>query len=220
MNIQKLTLITAIVIGLAVVGLIVYQRLQPNPAPASASGPVELNYEGQPRLGPVDAPVTIAIFEDFNCPACRFFEETIFPQIERDYIRTGQAQLYFFNYQFLGPNSITAGLASLCAHDQNEAAFWEYKTMIYRVQEPNNQNWANPQRLQELASNIGDLDAVALRQCIDDRRFEERLTQNRNIGTAAGVQGTPSVFVNGVRIDNGNNFALIQSEIERVLGSN
>ena len=94
-NTQRLTLITAIIVALAIIGIIIYSRFQPattTATPAAANG--ELSYDDQPRLGEADAPVTLAVFEDFKCPACKFFTESVLPQIKRDYIDEGQAQLF------------------------------------------------------------------------------------------------------------------------------
>ena len=202
MKAQRLTLITGVVIALALVGIIVYSQFQPDPATPSVAADGELSYDGQPVLGDADAPVTIAVFEDFKCPACAFFEESAFPQIERELVDTGEAKVVFFNYPFLGPDSTTAAIASECAYSQSESAFWEYKTILYRSQGPESQQWATPSRLTELAETyVPDLDSEALRSCIEERTFEDEVAAEREMGTAAGVQGTPSVFVNGEKVE-------------------
>ena len=202
MKAQRLTLMTGVVIALALVGIIVYSQFQPEPTAPSAAANGELNYEGQPVLGDAAAPVTIAVFEDFKCPACAFFEESAFPRVERELVDTGAAKVVFFNYPFLGPDSTTAAIASECAFSQSESAFWEYKTILYRSQGPENQRWATPARLTELAETyVPDLDSEALSSCIEERAFEGEVTAEREMGTAAGVQGTPSVFVNGEKVE-------------------
>ena len=202
MKAQRLTLITGVVIALALVGIIVYSQFQPEPTAPSVAADGELNYEGQPVLGDANAPVTIAVFEDFKCPACAFFEENAFPQIERELVDTGEAKIVFFNYPFLGPDSTTAAIASECAYTQSESAFWEYKTILYRSQGPESQQWATSARLTELAETyIPDLDSEALNACIEERTFEDEVAAEREMGTAAGVQGTPSVFVNGTKVE-------------------
>lgn len=218
---QRLTLITAAVVAAALIAIIIYSRFQPSPsasaAPTNASA--ELSYDDQPRLGEADAPVVLAVFEDFKCPACGFFTQTILPQLERDYIDPGQAQLYFFNFPFLGPDSTTAALAGECAYRQNEAAFWEFKKIIFRAQGPENQAWASAARLEELAGNLGDLDAAELRTCVEEARYTDAVGADLEMGRAAGVTGTPSLYVNGEKLESANAYAAVQAAIDEALAS-
>ena len=216
---SKLMMTTAVAALLAVVGIFVYSRQ----SGASAGGPVaatgDISYEGQPRLGEVEAPVVLALFEDFRCPACRYFSLEILPELERDYIETGRAQLYFFNYPILGPESRTAALAAECAYEQNEAAFWDYKTILFRAQGGESQAWATPSRLEELADNLGELDAGALRQCTDDAARAGAVDDDSRIGRAAGVSGTPSLFIDGEAVENANDYGAVKALIDAKLGS-
>lgn len=210
---QRLTLVTFIVLALIAVGAIVYFRVAPQQqATVEASG--ELDLTGQPRLGQEDAPVEIAVFEDFKCPACQFFDAEVMPQIERELIGTGQAKLYFLNYPFIGPDSTVAATAGECVYEQNEAAFWNYKNFVFRAQGPESQEWATPAFLTDIArNNLPAVDADALQSCIEDETYAERVASEREMGTAAGVQGTPSVFVNGERVEDFQ-FATIQAAVE------
>ena len=220
MNTQRLTLITAAIVAVALIGIIIYSRLQPSPAtPTQSNASAELTYDDQPRLGDPDAPVVLAVFEDFKCPACKFFEENVLPQLERDYIATGQAQVYFFNFPFIGPDSTTAAIAGECAYQQNEAAFWEYKTILFRAQGPESQQWATPARLEELANNLGDLDAAALRECTEEDRYADLVASERRLGEDAGVTGTPSLYIDGVKLENANDYSAVQTAIDEALAS-
>ena len=210
---QRLTLVTFIVLALVAVGAIVYFRVAPQQAEtANASG--ELDLRGQPLLGQADAPVEIVVFEDFKCPACQFFDAEVMPQIERELIDTGQAKLYFLNYPFIGPDSTVAATAGECVYQQNEAAFWDYKTLVFRAQGPESEAWATPTFLADVArDNLPDLDADALQSCIEDETHAEQVASEREMGDAAGVQGTPSVFVDGERLEDFQ-FATVQAAVE------
>lgn len=210
---QRLTLVTFIVLALVAVGAIVYFRVAPQQAEtANASG--ELDLSGQPLLGQADAPVEIAVFEDFKCPACQFFDAEVMPQIERELVDTGQAKLYFLNYPFIGPDSAVAANAGECVYQQDEVAFWDYKTFVFRAQGPESEAWATPAFLADVArDNLPALDADALQSCIEDETYAEQVASEREMGNAAGVQGTPSVFVNGERLEDFQ-FATIQAAVE------
>ena len=198
---QKLTAYTAMALIVLIIGAIVYVQVVRGQS-SEASATAELDLSEQPSLGEAGAPVQIALFEDFKCPACKYFTETVFPQLKEEFVDSGQAEVYFVNYPFLSPDSTTAALASECVYAQDEAAFWQYKTQVFEAQGPESEAWATPELLTELVEeHLPDIDAGALRTCILERRFAERVSEERRMGEAAGVNGTPSVFVNGVQVE-------------------
>ena len=135
----------------------------------------------------------------------------------RNYIDTGAVRSYFLNFQFLGPDSVTAGIAGECAYEQNPAAFWNYKTYIYRLQGPESEIWATPERLLDIAREyVPELDINELETCLREQRYEEEVEADRLIGQAAGVQGTPTVFVDGTMLENGS-YPMVQEAIEAAL---
>jgi protein-disulfide isomerase len=209
---QRLTLVTLGVIALVVLGIVLYARLAPRAAAGAAGG--ELTFEGRPMLGDPEAPVEIAVFEDFKCPACAYFDEDILPRVERELIQTGQARMYFIHYPFLGPDSTTAAIASECAYRQDEAAFWDFKTYIFRSQGDETQEWATPARLADIArNNVPALDADELRACTEEERYADVIRADRELGNRAGVRGTPTVLVNGVALDSFS-FEAIQAAVQ------
>lgn len=209
---QRLTLVTLVILALGFVGFLVYRQFAPQEtATVDASGEIDLT--GQPMLGDENAPVAIAVFEDFKCPACQFFDAEVMPQLERELIDTGQARLYFINYPFLGPDSTTAAIAGECLHEQDPAAFWEYKTLLFRSQGPESEAWATPAFLADVArDNLPDIDADALQACTEAETYTEQVAADRAMGDAAGVQGTPSVFIDG-ELQESFQFADIQSAV-------
>ncbi len=211
---QKITLYTAIALILAIIAVIVYVQL---PRTGTSNGATELIYEGQPAKGAVNAPVKVALFEDFKCPACASFDENILPRLERDYVDSGKVQLFFINFQFLGPDAVSAGIASECAYAQSESAFWDYKTFIYRSQEPESREWATPTRLVEIAQTyVPELDATELSSCLSERRYSDAVSEDRAMGERLGVNSTPSVFVNGEKVASPS-YGAIRTAIEQAL---
>lgn len=214
---QRLTLVTLIVLALGLVGFLVYRQFAPQAAAQNVSGELEL--DGQPMLGDPNAPVAIAVFEDFKCPACQYFDAEVMPQIERELIDTGRARFYFMNYPFIGPDSSTAAAAGECVYNQAPEAFWDFKTFVFRSQGPESDEWATPAFLADVArNNLPDLDADALQSCTEDETFAEDVTADRAMGEAAGVQGTPAVFING-QLQENFQFADIESAVEAAGGA-
>lgn len=191
MNIQKLTATTAIVLIVAVLGIMVYVRLAPAANPATAvTG--ELDLSRAPLLGNPEAPLAMVLFESFTCPACRVFEENDLPRLVREFVDTGQARLYFVHFQ-LDEAATTAGIAAECVRAQSEAGFWEYKTVLYRTQQ---QGFAQARLLSLARDYVPGLELSAFETCLSERRTEERVRSDFTMASRAGVNATPTVFVN------------------------
>ncbi len=215
---QKLTVYTAIALIVLIVGAIVYVQIgRGQGSEISANG--ELDLSQQPSLGEEGAPVQIALFEDFKCPACRNFTESVFPQIERELVQSGQAEIYFVNFPLpLGPDSVTAAIATECVYEQDAAAFWDYKTYLFRAQGPESQEWATPALLTDIAREyVPSVDADQLSTCINEQQFADRVEAERAMGAAAGVNSTPSVFVNGERVERPT-FEAIRTAVQNASG--
>ena len=210
---RALTLVTVVAV-VAIFAIILVNRGQAPAAAQLQTTDVDFQIERQPVLGDPDAPVTIVSFEDYRCPSCRSFEETVKPQIVSEFIETGQANLVSINFPVLGPESVTAAVAAECVYAQDPAQFWDYKAAVYRVQGPQNQSWATPARLVEVAhESAPDIDHEQLSQCIENRDTEQEVDADRQIARQAGVSGTPTVFVDNQRLPNWQ-IATVRSAVE------
>ncbi len=141
----------------------------------------------RPSLGPANAPVVVVEFGDFHCSFCkRFHDETITPLLQH----YGDQILYVYrDFPILGPDSLQAALAASCAYDQN--AFWDFHDRLY----------ADPSELTrdkflQYAQDLG-LDMDTFTQCYDTGAHQDAVVQDYNDGTALGVGGTPTFFING-----------------------
>jgi len=150
-------------------------------------------------LGDPNAPVTVEVFEDFQCPACRAFTEQIEPQIVDTYVATGEVYYIFRHFPFIDDRaprneSDQAASASMCAADENR--FWDYHDMLFANWNGENQGAFNDKRLVAFAEAIG-LDMAAFNACFEANSHEEEIKSDEQMGRDSGVTGTPSVMVNG-----------------------
>jgi protein-disulfide isomerase len=150
-------------------------------------------------MGNPDAPVRIDVFEDFQCPACQFFTQSVESQVITDLLSTGQVYYVFRHYPFLDDRSATkesdqAANASLCAADQER--FWDYHDLLYTNWSGENQGSFSNRRLVAFAEEL-NLDMDAFNSCFDEKRFQDQIDQDIQDALRMGISGTPSVFVNG-----------------------
>jgi len=117
-------------------------------------------YSGIPQdgttLGETDAPVTVYLYEDFQCPFCGQFSREMFPRLVDDYVRDGKARLVSETMVFLGPDSVTAARAALAAGEQNH--YWPYYSLLYANQEAENSGYVTDDFLRGLAEKTPGLE--------------------------------------------------------------
>jgi protein-disulfide isomerase len=196
---RRILVVLGIVAAAAVIAAIV---IVPSLLPAGdvvMITPVERPMADGTAMGDPQAPVTIEVFEDFQCSACKTYSEQIAPQVKDAYVATGEVYYIFRQYPFLDDNaprkeSDQAANASMCAADENR--FWDYHDMLFANWNGENQGSFNDKRLVAFAEAL-DLDMAAFRPCFDDNLHADEINNDLELGRELGVTGTPSVFVNG-----------------------
>jgi protein-disulfide isomerase len=191
--------IVAVAAGLLVIALLAVFRDQPAAAPASvtvvaASAPAGVPAAGF-TLGRAAAPVTIDVFEDFQCPACLRWGDTVFPRLAANELTGGQAKLVFHGFAFLGPESRDAGRAAWAAARQGR--FWDMWATLYANQGRRENGGAFARdRLVGMAGAIG---LEANRFAADYASTEAGRAVADGVAEASrlGISGTPTLLVNG-----------------------
>ena len=153
------------------------------PAPFRA----ELHGDG-PVQGDASAPVTIVVFEDFQCPFCKQVHETLERVVARykDKVRLVHRD---FPLDALHPAAWRAHEAARCAEQQGK--FWEYRNLLYA-----NAPAASPEQLGRYASDAG-VDPAAFGRCVEGDRFKAEIEADVKEGERLGINGTPAFFING-----------------------
>jgi protein-disulfide isomerase len=150
-------------------------------------------------LGSPDAPVTVEVWEDFQCPFCQRFTFEIEPALVEQYVETGEVRLVFRNLAFLGDESHWAAVAASLAADQN--MFWPFHDYLFANLRGENVGSYDLERLQEIGEAVGlDMDAFrdGLRLENARERFATIQAEARRDAGALGINATPTVTVNGV----------------------
>jgi protein-disulfide isomerase len=217
---QRLITIGLIVLGAAlVVFAVVWQPLSSVGEIVTVTPAALPNADGV-TLGDPNAPVTIDVFEDFQCPACKSFTENTEPLVIQNLVATGQARYVFHNYPFLDGNSVgssgesdQAANASMCANEQDK--FWEMHSILYANLGVENQGAFSDRRLQAMAESIG-LDMDAFNSCFNANKYEAEIQADFDLGEEMGVSGTPTVFVNGNRVGAPGKVASYQEIVDAV----
>jgi protein-disulfide isomerase len=141
-----------------------------------------------PSRGPADARVTIVEFSDFECPFCSRAHGTV-EEVMRTY--AGKVKLVFRQLPLnMHPNAFKAAEASLCAHEQGR--FWEYHDVLFK-----NREKLQVADLKQHATQLG-IDTGKFNECLDSGKMASTVREDMKAAEAAGVNGTPAFFINGV----------------------
>lgn len=157
-----------------------------------------LKYEKQPHLGDPSAKVKVIEFADFKCPACKKWEETYMPRLQKDFIDTGKIELFFTNYAFIDRDSIMAASAGEAIAAQSNEKFWEFKSKLYAHQGDETQIWATPEFLLDLVKkNIDGIDYDRFASDLKSHAYMLPVKEDFKTAGYYGVNGTPQFMVNG-----------------------
>lgn len=168
------------------------QQQQQTPASGQELNASSLIASGAPFKGDPDAEVALVDFSDFQCTNCQRFATQTEPQIARDYIDNGRVVLIFKQFPIFGPDSLTAAMASMCAHDQGK--FWEYHDHLYENQGVENSGWASISNMKKFAGDLG-LDRQQFDACLDSGEYRSYVEGDLELALGLGFPGTPSFVV-------------------------
>ena len=138
--------------------------------------------------------IVIDIWEDPQCPVCKNFEDSFGDYVD-SLVREKKATVRFHVLSFLGDESVRAANASFCAADEGQ--YLDFHHALYAVQSPleNSGFWSN-ETLIAIGAKIG-IKSDKFTKCVSDGEKVDLVKANYDSMPKFGVQGTPTVFING-----------------------
>ena len=142
------------------------------------------------------AVTTIDVWEDPQCPVCKYFEEANGEYLD-SLIREKKATVRFHVLSFLGDESVRAANASFCAADEGQ--YLNFHKALYAVQSSveNSGFWSN-ETLVKMGKKIG-ITSTTFEDCVNKGSKVDLVQAHSDSMSKYGVQGTPTVFINGKR---------------------
>ncbi len=135
-------------------------------------------------------------------------------QIDEAYVKTGQVRIVSKNLAVHGEQSVKLAEAVLCAGDQGK--FWDYADGLWEDDYTGRLTAVDPAALKARASDL-KLDAASFGACLDSGKYTQRVQQEGEEAQAKGVTGTPTFFVNDVKIVGAQPFAVFKQAIDNAL---
>jgi hypothetical protein len=91
--------------------------------------------EGEPFIGNPDAPTTLAVYYDYQCPYCQQFELQVMPRLIQEYVSTGKTRIVFKDFQFLGEDSTTAAVYARAVWEAQPEKFYPWYVAVMTAQD-------------------------------------------------------------------------------------
>jgi len=157
------------------------------PAPKLLDDPVPIPTLGSPVTGPANARITLVEFSDFQCPYCSKAVAQIDATLKA---YPNDVRLIFKQYPLDShPEAAISAAASLAAHRQGK--FWPMHDVMFA-----NRPKLSRQSILAWAKEIG-LDMNRFTADLDSDAIRKTVLRDQADGDKAGVEGTPTVFLNG-----------------------
>lgn len=196
----------ALAVGLVIIALAFFRPGGPPPtdeltAPI-AQVPAGLTLDR--TLGNPDAPVTVEIWSDFQCPACRQLAVSVEPSIISSFVVPGTARLVYRDAAFQGQRGdpqydelVEAAAGARCAAGQGR--FWQMHDWLFANWDGENEGAFRPERLRSIAGAAG-LELPAYDTCMAAGDKQASVRSETQQGLTLGIDSTPTLFVNGLAV--------------------
>lgn len=174
----------------------------------------EINSSGNPFLGRVDASVTLYYWFDFQCPFCKQFDEEVLPVLIDKYVVPGEIKVVFMNYQFLGPDSQTAGIIGQAVWETSPKNYLKWHQGVFQKQDNSNGGWGNQNDILKVVQSIPEISLGDVSQLVlkNESAYREKINRDKDEGAKVNIKTTPSVLI-GRQVIRGVQPALVYTEL-------
>ena len=155
-----------------------------------------LSADVSPFQGPPNAPVTLVVFSDLQCPFCRRFANilTDLPAADRQMVKI----LFKHRPLVMHAWARQASLASICASLESNDSFWRLEEFLF-----SNQTAIAATNLEDkiaaFAKESGGIDFARMHECLMEGGGEETLLRDEKLAGLYHIDVVPTVFINGRR---------------------
>lgn len=182
----------------------------------------KIDVSGRPTRGNLNAKVTVVNYDDFECPFCSRMHATLFPGLLKEY---GDRVLFIYKdypLEEIHPWAVHAAVNANCLAAQNGDAYWDYADYLHANQSAINgekgrdgQN-AELDKLAALQAQKHNLDVAKVQACVK-AQSDKAVRASMHEGDSVGVDATPTMFVNGQKLDGAVPVDEVRAALDRAL---
>ena len=182
----------------------------------------KIDVTGRPTRGAKSSKVVVVNFDDFECPFCSRMHQELFPEILKEY--GDRITFIYKDYPLveIHPWATHAAVDANCLAAQNADAYWDFADYIHANQhEVSNEKtpearFAALDRLTMLQGQKHNVDTIKLQSCIKAQN-DSAVKASMKEADGIGVEATPTLFVNGEKIDGAVPPSELRAALDRAL---
>jgi len=167
-------------------------------------------------LGNDQAPIKIKIFSSLTCPHCANFHIKVVPELKKEYIDSGKAQIIFIDF----PLDEAAFNAAKLLHCSDKEKQMEFLDIIYETQS----KWVNGSNINDINNNLKKIvknlgiSSVQFDKCLIDEAISDKILNNRiEANQKYSINSTPTIIINEKKLEGSTNFKNIKKKIEKII---
>ncbi len=184
---------------------------------AKAADIREVKTDVSPAVGSADAPVTIAVWYDYQCSHCQNYEAGSLKQVYDNYVTAGKVRIVYKDYQFFGEESDRLSAFGRAVYETNPAAFSAWIEASMAAQK--DQTFGTQASIDTLAATIPGLDVAAVKALVASKgsTYAAAAAADRQEGSSFGITGTPGTIVGTTLIPGAVSYAQLSALIDAEL---
>lgn len=182
----------------------------------------KIDVAGRPTRGAKSAKVVVVNFDDFECPYCAGMHRTLFPEILKEY--GDRVTFIYKDYPLveIHPWAVHAAVDANCLAGQNSEAYWDFADYIH-ANKKDVDSEKTPQgrfdaldKMAMLQGQKHNVDVTKLQSCLKAQN-EDPVRASMKEADGLGVNATPTLFINGQRIDGAVPIADVRAALDTAL---
>jgi protein-disulfide isomerase len=182
----------------------------------------KIDVAGRPSRGAKGAKVVVVNFDDFECPYCAAMHRTLFPQILKEY--GDRVTFIYKDYPLteIHPWAVHAAVDANCLAAQNADAYWDFADYIHANKgevDGEKTAGARMEAIDKIALAQGqkhNVDATKLQECVK-KQNDDAVKASMKEGDNLGVDATPTLFINGQKVDGAVPIGEIRNALDSAL---
>jgi protein-disulfide isomerase len=182
----------------------------------------KIDVKGRPVRGNPNAKVVVVNYDDFQCPFCSRAHQTLFPELLKEYGDRVAFIYKDFPLVEIHPWAIHAAIDANCLAEQSNDAYWDFADYMHNNQQVVNSEkgrdnqFAALDRITTTEAGKFNVDTGKLQACMKAQK-QDVVTASVKEGESLGIDGTPTMFINGRMVNGARSAAEIRTILDSAL---
>lgn len=195
----KLMTVIAIII---VIAIICYLLMHDN-----KNDKLESDNKQSVEKGNKNSEINVVMIGDFKCPYCKEYDETVFKQLDKEYIQKGVINYRFVNLGFLGDDSKEAARAGQAIYNYSPNAYWKFHERLFEIQDKEQakkDDWLTERVINREIENLNisknNLDKIKKDYKTSGNESWKSASKDRVLKDKYHIKQVPTLYINGKKV--------------------